>query len=53
MPNDREWIFYAASGAAVLLTEISLQFGLHMFTLLPLMLGVLAVGLWAFPENKK
>jgi len=53
MPNDREWIFYAAAGSAVLLIEISFQFGLHVCIFPPFMLGVLAVGLWAFPEHKK
>lgn len=53
MLNQKEWIFYAVVGAAVLLNEIAALYGVAICTFLPLMGCVLAVGFWAFPTREK
>ena len=53
MSTNREWIFYAAIAVAVLLNELAIHFGVYPCTFLPLMLGVMAVGFWAFPQREK
>jgi hypothetical protein len=52
MSTNREWIFYASVGAAVLLNELAIHLGVHLCTFLPLMFGVMAVGFWAFPKKE-
>ena len=44
----KEFIFYVAVAVAVLGNEIASLFGVQSLTLLPLLLGVLFVGFWAF-----
>jgi hypothetical protein len=53
MLSQKEWIFYAVIGTAVLLNEIAVHSGVAICTFLPLMGCVLAVGFWAFPTRKK
>jgi hypothetical protein len=48
MTKRKEYIFYAAVIVAVLLNEIAGLFGAQSLTLLPLLLGVMFVGFWAF-----
>lgn len=52
MSTNREWIFYAAAGAAVLLNELAIHYGVYWCISLPLALGVMAVGFWAFPQKE-
>jgi hypothetical protein len=52
MSTNREWIFYASVAAAVLLNELAILFGVYLCTFMPLMLGVIAVGFWAFPQKE-
>jgi hypothetical protein len=51
MSTNREWIFYAAAGAAVLLNELAIHYGVYWCISLPLTLGVVAIGFWAFPKK--
>jgi hypothetical protein len=53
MSTNREWIFYAAVATAVLLNELAIHFGVYLCTILPIMLVVMAVGFWAFPQREK
>jgi len=53
MTTNREWIFYVAVAAAVLLNELAIHIGVYPCTFLPLMLGVMVVGFWAFPQREK
>jgi len=53
MLSQKEWIFYAVVGAAVLLNELAIHYGFAICTFLPLMGCVLAVGFWAFPTREK
>ena len=53
MLSQKEWIFYAVVGAAVLLNEIAALYGVAICTFLPLMGCVLAVGFWAFATREK
>jgi hypothetical protein len=53
MSPNREWIFYAAGAAAVLLNELAIHYGVYLCTVLPLMMVVMAAGFWAFPKRKK
>jgi hypothetical protein len=46
--KQKEYTFYVAVAIAVLLNEIASLFGVQALTLLPLLLGVLFVGFWAF-----
>ena len=53
MLNQKEWIFYAVVGMAVLFNEITLPYGVAICTFLPLMGCVLAVGFWTFPPVRR
>ena len=48
MTKSREYTFYAAAMMAALLNEIATAYGVQACTLLPLLLAVAFVGLWAF-----
>lgn len=48
----KQAVFYLVAGLAVLLNEFALETGLYVFLSLPLALGVVAVGIWAFRKEK-
>jgi len=51
MPK-REYLFYLSVAVATLLNELAIQSGIYVFVSLPLALGVVVVGLWAFRKEK-
>ncbi|MBI5965478.1 MAG: hypothetical protein HY863_18530 [Chloroflexi bacterium] len=53
MHIQKEWIFYAVVGAAALLNEIAIHYGIAICTFLPLMGCVMAVGFWTFHAREK
>lgn len=50
MFSNRENVFYLAFGLVALLHEFAIESGLYLFLSIPLALGVVAVGLWAFKK---
>lgn len=53
MSINRETKFYFSVGAAILINELAIHFGVYWCTFLPLMFGVMYVGYWAFPQKEK
>jgi len=49
--NKRENIFYVAIGIATVMNEIAIETDVYVCLSLPLTLGMIAVGLWAFPKE--
>lgn len=51
MISNREYVFYIAVILAVLINEIAIESGLAICISLPLVLSVVAIGFWAFPNE--
>lgn len=49
---DKKTVFYLMIGFSTLLNELAIETGLFVFVSLPLILGVVAVGFWAFEKQK-